>query len=166
MANSAGAGGTTCRWCVGLHAHSSELRHIADSIGEAISAKCRIDTDRQDNADMGKLNLDQLRPGMVLAAHVLDRNNRVLLKAGLELTEKYLTILRQWGITEADIEGIEREEVNTQEVLELDPELLVHAELSYRSLFYHADLSHPFNQELMRLSIHRMVRRTMRGIAP
>jgi hypothetical protein len=114
---------------------------------------------------MGKLNLDQLRPGMVLAAHVLDRNGRVLLKSGLELTEKYLTILRQWGITEADIEGIDRDEANTQEALELDPDLLAHADASYRKLFCHADLGHPFNQELMRISVHRMVRRAMQGVS-
>lgn len=113
---------------------------------------------------MGKINLDQLRPGMVLAADVLDRNKRVLLKAGFELTEKALTILRQWGVTEADIEGIDREEANTQEILELDPELLSHAEASYRELFRHNDITHPFIKELMRLSIRRMVLRTMQGV--
>jgi hypothetical protein len=113
---------------------------------------------------MGKLNLDQLQPGMVLAADIFDRNNRVLLKAGLALTDRHLTVLRQWGVTEADVQGIDREEINAQESMELDHELLAHAEESYRSLFRYADLQHPFNQELFRLCVMRTVRRTMKGM--
>lgn len=113
---------------------------------------------------MGKLNFDQLQAGMVLAADIVDRNNRVLLKAGIALTEKHLTVLRQWGITEADIQGVSREELDAQECLELDQDLLAHAEASYRELFQHADMHHPFNQELMRLNVLRTVQRTMRGL--
>ncbi len=113
---------------------------------------------------MGKLNFDQLRPGMVLAGDVLDRNSRVLLKAGLELTERHLTILRQWGVTEADVQGVDRGEVYAQECLELDQDLLAQAEMSYRDLFRHCDLHHPFNQELLRLCIIRTVERTMKGM--
>ncbi len=113
---------------------------------------------------MGKLNLDQLRPGMVLAADILDRNRRVLLKAGLELTERHLTVLRQWGVPEADVQGVDREEINAQECMELDQELLAHAEASYRSLFRHCDLQHPFSQELLRLCVVRAVQQTMKGM--
>ena len=59
---------------------------------------------------MGKVNLENLKPGMILAAKVTERGGRVLLGAGMELTEKHISIFRKWGITEADVQNISQEE--------------------------------------------------------
>ncbi|MEK7250128.1 MAG: hypothetical protein AAB209_06855 [Bacteroidota bacterium] len=110
---------------------------------------------------MGKLNLDEIQPGMVLAADVLDRNGRVLLKNGLEITTTYLMILKQWGITDADIQGISREEMNAKVAESLDKELLAKTEAEFQEVFLHADRQHSFNQELFRLSVLRAVHKKM-----
>jgi len=114
---------------------------------------------------MGRLNLDEIQPGMLIASDVLDRNGRVLLKQGLQITEKHLTILKQWGVTDADIEGVSREEINAQAIEALDKDALSKAESEYEELFRHADREHPFNQELFRLSVLRRVHRTMGEVA-
>ncbi len=106
---------------------------------------------------MGKLNLDQIQPGMALASDVFDRNGRILLKAGMVLSDKHLTILKQWGITDADISGIEREEVNAQITQALDPDALAHAETLHKNLFRHTDMESPFISELYRLAVLRHV---------
>lgn len=112
---------------------------------------------------MGKLNLDQIQPGMALASDVFDRNGRILLKAGMVLSDKHLTILRQWGITDADITGIEREEVNAQIAQALDPDALAKAESLYNELFRHVDRESPFISELYRLSVIRHVNQQTYG---
>jgi len=163
MANAAGDRWIARERCARVHACNTEVWHVPDDLCKTLSTQSQI-TDDAKTTGMGKLNLDQLQAGMVLAADVVDRNHRVLLKAGIALTEKHLTVLRQWGITEADIQGVTREELNAQESVELDQDLLAHAETSYRELFRHADMQHPFNQELMRLNVLRTVQRTMRGL--
>ncbi|MBI5474627.1 MAG: hypothetical protein HY961_20000 [Ignavibacteriae bacterium] len=112
---------------------------------------------------MGKLNLDEIQPGMVLAADVIDRNGRVLLKSGLEVNEKHLKILKQWGVTEADITGVDREVITAQATQSLAPEVLAQAEAHCADLFRHHDLQLPVNQELFRLSVLRYVNQHLQG---
>lgn len=114
---------------------------------------------------MGRLNLDEIQPGMVLAGDVLDRNGRVLLKSGLEITDKHLKILKQWGITDALIQGVNREEINAQAVQNLDKDLLAKIEAEFETIFLHADRHHQFNQELFRLSVLRAVHKTTGVVA-
>jgi hypothetical protein len=107
---------------------------------------------------MGLINIADIRPGMVLARDVKDRNSRVLLTAGNELTDKHIKIFKMWGVTEADIQGVAHEDVEAQEAAALDPEILRKAELETQELFTHAGSQHPGVKELARLSTMRRVR--------
>ena len=107
---------------------------------------------------MGLINIADIRAGMVLEKDVNDRNNRVLLKAGIELTAKHIKIFKMWGVTEADIQGVAHEDVEAQEAAALDPELLRTADLATQELFTHAGSEHPGVRELARLSTMRRVR--------
>jgi hypothetical protein len=113
---------------------------------------------------MGRLNLDEISAGMVLAANVLDRNGRILLKGGLEITDKHLTILKQWGVTDAEIKDMNRDEITAAAVQGLDPEALGHAEEHFKGLFRHTDREHPFFLELFRLSVIRHVNQLQGGV--
>jgi hypothetical protein len=88
---------------------------------------------------------------MVLAENAVDRNGRVLLKAGTELTEKHLKVFKTWGLTEANIEGISREDVVDSVAEQVDPQLLEEVDQRLRVLFQHVDLEHPAMAELFRL---------------
>lgn len=112
---------------------------------------------------MGIINLEDIQPGMTLGAEVKDYTGRVLLCAGSEITCKHLKILKMWGITEADIRGIEKEEVALKTTAQLDPLLRQEAEAQGRELFRHTDLEHPFIKELFRLFTVRIVRHKSRG---
>lgn len=112
---------------------------------------------------MGIINLKDMQPGMILDADVKDYNGRVMLSAGSKLTENHLKIFTMWGITEADIRGIEKEDVAVKAVAQIDPLLLQEAEAQGRELFRHTDPEHPFIKELLRLFTLRMVRRKSEG---
>jgi HD-like signal output (HDOD) protein len=75
-------------------------------------------------AFMGKLNVDDLKEGMVLAADVCGRDGRTLLGAGAALQERHLRIFKAWGVTEADIEGVDRSDMEQEHEAELPPEVL------------------------------------------
>jgi len=112
---------------------------------------------------MGIINLEDIQPGMILDAEVKDRSGRLLLGAGSEITEKHLKIFKMWGVTEADIQGIEKEEIAVETAAELDPLLLQEAEAQGSELFCHTDLEHSFIKELFRLFTLRMVRQKSGG---
>ena len=107
---------------------------------------------------MGKVNLDDIKPGMKLQKDVQERSGRVLLRAGTEITERHLNIFRTWGVAEADIESMSSEEVAAQATRDLDPEVLKAAEGAIDPLFAHTDLDHAAVRELKRLCILRHVR--------
>ena len=115
---------------------------------------------------MGNINLEDLKAGMTLASDAKARNGRLLVPAGREVTEKHLEVFRAWGVTEADIEGIERKDVTEATVQEIDPILLKKGEEATASAFQHTNLGHPFIAELFRLCILRNVRQIAENKKP
>ncbi len=107
---------------------------------------------------MSMVSAENLVPGMVLAADVRDRNGRLLLKAGVELTDKHLHILRTWGTVEADIIGADENPENTPRASAIAPELRAAIEKEITPLFRHADLGQPAMKELLRIRIEREAR--------
>jgi hypothetical protein len=115
---------------------------------------------------MGAINLENIRPGMVLARDTKDPNGRVLLVSGTELTEKHLRVLKIWGVSEAEIQGIDQEDVVAQAASQVDPVSLKNAEASAAKLFAYSDKSHPAVAELKRLTVQRFLRAASKGGSP
>jgi len=95
---------------------------------------------------------------MVLASDAKDLSGRVLLTAGNELTEKHLRVFKIWGISEADVQGIDQKDVVEQEVAQVDPEVREKAEEKVRGLFALTERTHPAILELSRLALLRLVK--------
>lgn len=112
---------------------------------------------------MGKINLEDLKPGMILSASVLERGGRVLLGPGVEITERHIEIFRKWGVTEANVENVTQEDVVAMSTAQLDPRLLEEAEKLTGKLFRLTDLKMPAVNELNRLTTLRKVRQLARG---
>lgn len=106
---------------------------------------------------MGKVAIDNIETGMVLASDVHDRSGRMLLGAGAELTQKHLVIFRTWGVLEADIAGMGSEDAADLIPADIDPQELAAAEQALEPLFRHTNRSHPAIVELMRLAALRKV---------
>ena len=111
---------------------------------------------------MGLLAIDTLAEGMVLASAVHDRSGRLLLDSDTELTAKHLRMFRTWGISEADIVGIEEQGSAATHDDDVDPELLKKVEGDLRRLFCNANLDYPVMEELFRLCLLRKVRHESR----
>jgi len=107
---------------------------------------------------MAIVNIDYLKPGMILNSDVKDINGRLMLTAGTKLIEKHLYIFRAWGVTEADIKGITDEEVETLITKEVDPVILEKAEKELSNIFLHTDHNHPAIKELFRFCALRKAR--------
>ena len=107
---------------------------------------------------MGKVNIDTLKPGMVLAEDLFHADGRLLLSKGLKLASNHLRVLKIWGIAAADIEGVS-DGSSPPALEEIDPAVLQQAEALTRKQFSHAHVDHPFLKELFRICTLRRAQR-------
>lgn len=98
---------------------------------------------------MAGISVEYLRPGMTLNSDVMDRNGRLLLNAGAEITEKHIYIFKTWGIMEVDIQGVTEEDVAV--AVQIDPLVLQKAEEELNGIFLHTDRQDPVIKEIFRL---------------
>lgn len=106
---------------------------------------------------MGKVAIENIETGMILASDVHDRSGRMLLGAGAELTQKHLIIFRTWGVLEADIVGQGTHDTADLLPSDVDPIELAIAEQAVAPLFRNTNLNHPAIIELMRLAALKKV---------
>lgn len=120
---------------------------------------------------MRQLPLSQLKPGMVLAEEVRDRNGRLLLEAGVELGERHLRIFRIWGVLEVVVlpfaDSAEGAEGEADEEDGISAEMLAAVEQYQRTRFAHNDADNEIIRGLMALCVERMAHKASReGVSP
>lgn len=106
---------------------------------------------------MATLHIDVLQPGMVLASDAIHLNGRVLLRAGVTLTEQHLRVFRMWGLNEADIEGADPQRLHAAKLIDADPAYVEKQRALLDERFRHTDTAHPVIQELFRCCLEQRV---------
>ncbi len=112
---------------------------------------------------MGLIAVENVEPGMKLTGDLHSPNGRFLLPAGTVLQDKHVRILKIWGVTEADIEGLSQEDVREQERARLDPAVLRQSSTYISSLFDRAGTQPPVLHELYELAVIRTAHRITDG---
>lgn len=108
---------------------------------------------------MGRINLDDAQPGMVLDVDVTADEGRLLLAAGgTVLGEFHLRIFRMWGVAEIGVEGVTRQDAEARAREGFDAEALAAAAARVDARFRHLDRAHPLVAALARLSLERLAR--------
>jgi len=100
---------------------------------------------------MGVLHINDLKEGMVLAEDVENRHGDILLPEGRPLTAKDILIFKTWGITEADVEGIDRDKVEKSEMESLSPSVIASIEKEVAELFPEVS-DNPVMEEIYRIA--------------
>ena len=99
---------------------------------------------------MGILHINDLKEGMVLALDVKNRHGDTLLPQGRSLTAKDILILKTWGITETDVEGVDRDKVESKEMESLPPSVIAAIESQLTELFTEV-ADNPVMEEIYRI---------------
>lgn len=100
---------------------------------------------------MGELHIQYLQPGMELAEDICSFNGSTLLKKGAILTEKHLHAFDMWGITEANIKGVESEDQIEIRQDDIHPGIAQKIASELDRLFEKTDLNDPVTAELYRI---------------
>ncbi|MDD2206401.1 MAG: HDOD domain-containing protein [Aminobacterium sp.] len=102
---------------------------------------------------MGIVSIGNLEEGMVLKDDVYAPNGRFILGQGTVLRAKYIKMFKIWGVNEADINGVDDQEIILKRVVEEEKQQ--RAELEVRSYFPEEDLWTPEMRELFDLRVSR-----------
>ncbi len=113
---------------------------------------------------MGMINTSDLQPGMVLHNDLVAPNGRFLLPKGIELEPKHIRIMTIWGVPEADIEGVQRNEVMGEAISQIDPMVLQECEEWLVKRFSMSNKGHPVIQELYQLALLRLSKDVLEGV--
>ena len=101
------------------------------------------------------MRVGELTPGMVLAQAVLDVNGRLLMGDGTCLSDRFINVLKTWGIAEVTVR--DEEACAVADVDEgLPEELAAQAQKIAAARFRLNDLDHPFIQEVLYLAVPRL----------
>lgn len=103
---------------------------------------------------MGRVRIDQIEAGMVTSDVVRDGKGRVLLGAGMEITEKHLRMIKTWGVSALQIEGVNdvSDDVAAPEVTDDHVDA---AEDTVAHLFKHAGQKNPLLRRLYKAAVAR-----------
>jgi len=104
---------------------------------------------------MAQISTEEVQAGMVLEKDVKNSHGQVLIRAGMELKERHLTLIRSWGVTEVVVRG---EEKPKGEPIDVSPEAYAWAEGSLKLRFSRVSLADPVMQEIFRQSAMRKAR--------
>jgi len=102
---------------------------------------------------MGTLNLNDLKEAMVLAADIKNKHGNILIKEGSTLTAKHILLMKAWGVTEADVVGFDKDQVEKEEMHALSPEIIEAIEKELRAVFP------PFDNNPVMTEIYRIARK-------
>ena len=100
---------------------------------------------------MGLLSVNDLKDGMVLSTEVRNKHGNVLLKKGDTLSEKHIMLLKSWGITEAGVEGVDKDQVEKKEKEALSTDVMASIEKELKDLFRDFG-GNPLMEELYRVT--------------
>jgi HD-like signal output (HDOD) protein len=103
---------------------------------------------------MGKINTDDLEPGIMLTEDLFHSSGRLLLSKGVRLEPHHLRVLKIWGIPAVEIEGkSDGPRLSLPE--EISPQILNKAKELTQKQFSHANTDHPLLRELLQICTQR-----------
>ena len=109
---------------------------------------------------MGILNINDLKEGMTLAADVKNKHGNIMIKQGMTLTEKHIMLLKAWGITDADVEGADRDRLHQEEMRTVSPEVIAAIENELKAIFPPVD-GNELMSEIYRIARKLKIRQAM-----
>jgi HD-like signal output (HDOD) protein len=96
---------------------------------------------------------------MALADNLVDTTGRCLLTQGTVIQDRHIHIMKSWGITEADVEGVNQEKAASSAMAQIDPEIIKKCEDYITPFFGHTNQEHEVMQEIRRLSILHLAKK-------
>jgi hypothetical protein len=66
---------------------------------------------------------------------VKNKHGNIMIRQGMTLSEKHIMLLKAWGISDADVDGFDRDQINEEEMKTVSPEVIEVIEKDLRAFF-------------------------------
>ncbi len=103
---------------------------------------------------MPRLRAALLQPGMVVTADVQNSEGMLLIPAGTSLTERQISILGSWGITDVEV-GASEIAAAGGPLERLSPEAAEKLKGEVKGIFWELDETNPVQMEIFKLALER-----------
>ena len=105
---------------------------------------------------MPKIKIEQVKQGMVVGSDVKNIDSMLLVPAGSTLTERQVTILNSWGVTEVDVVAAEGCD-DADPLAKLSAEELELLTVQIKARFWTVDEKNPVFMEILKLVLQRRI---------
>lgn len=105
---------------------------------------------------MSAVLIDDVKEGMILDSDLF-QGSQVLMKSGVELSERHLRLCKAWGIQSLNIRGVDAEKVEQDFLSHVPPEISARAEIEAKKNCAHWDMGLPLHQDFYQLHLHRLI---------
>ena len=105
---------------------------------------------------MNKIRIQNITPGMCLAADVKNHHGMVILPKGSRLKKKHIDIFQMWGVVEIEVED-KPEVASPGKVQEIDPILYEKAKEEAMKRYRLTNVDHPAIKEIFNLDLYRII---------
>ena len=112
---------------------------------------------------MGKINVSQLKPGMVLSGPAKTPNGYTLLPTGTTVIERHIGILKTWGVVHVEVAGdeIPISTATARAPTHQESEQEIRARIESR---FAQTVSNPTMQQIMNLAIDTTIAASASGM--
>jgi len=107
---------------------------------------------------MPRVKTESLREGMVVANDVKNIDHMLLIPAGCTLTQRQISILQAWGVSEIEVQHSAAAE-DMDPVAKLPPEVVARLSAELRGRFFKPDDANPVFAEIFKLMLQRRARK-------
>lgn len=108
------------------------------------------------------MKVAQLQPGAVIAQAVRDVNGRLLMGEGTRLTERFIGVLKAWGVAEVAVVGEQACHLPDEEDLFSEDAAALARDVAEAKLCLN-DLAHPFVQDVFLLAVASLTEAIKQG---
>lgn len=102
--------------------------------------------------------VQSLKPGRILAADAKNAHGQLLIRKGMEVTDRHMRVLKSWGVVEVQIEGDPTDAADEMVTEQYSPEILERARVEVMERMSHNSIEHPAIDELVRICVNRRAR--------
>lgn len=113
---------------------------------------------------MGLIRIDDIKPGMILSSDLFTPHGRFLLPEGAVFTHETIKTCKAWGISAADIAGLDQNKLGAARLKSLAPEHISQSRLLIKPFFKAFDLDHPASREIYNIAVERIARKISSGV--
>lgn len=93
-----------------------------------------------------------------MAADVKNAHGQLLIRKGIEVTERHVRVLKSWGVAEVQLEGDEGSAEGGSVIEHYDPAILDSARTDVMNRLRFNSIEHPVIDELVRICVNRCAR--------